>query len=172
MAIGLPAVEGVPGNATDVASGLREMMTAYLNGPSLKVVALDSRLPSQQTEEARQKGCSQLLVLSVRRKSGGGGWTKALGEAAGATAWAVPYGAGASAAARAATVGGLRAAASLASSTKSKDELRLEYRVQSTSGQVMFGPKTEKQKATVDGEDLLTPVASRAADAIVTRGKA
>ena len=52
---------------------------------------------------------------------------------------------------------------------KSKDELRLEYRLQSASGRIQFGPKTETQKAIADGEDLLTPVVMRAAEAIVTR---
>ena len=40
---------------------------------------------------------------------------------------------------------------------------------QAPGGQVQFGPRTESQTATVDGEDLLTRVAMRAAEAIVTR---
>jgi hypothetical protein len=166
-------VQGVSGNATEVATGVRALMTTFLEGPSLKVVALDSRLPSQQAEEAAHKDCGRLLVLSVTRHSGGGRFTRAVGEAAGSTAWMLPGGSGgaASAAVHAATVGGLRAASSLAASTKSKDDLQIEYRVVAASGQVQFGPNTEKQKAKADGEDLLTPVVTRIAEAIVTRGK-
>jgi hypothetical protein len=39
---------------------------------------------------------------------------------------------------------------------------------QSAGGHVQFGPKTESQTATVDGEDLLTPIVMRAAEALVT----
>jgi hypothetical protein len=47
--------------------------------------------------------------------------------------------------------------------------MHLEYRLQSTAGQVQFGPKTETQKASAEGEDVLTPVVMRAAEAIATR---
>jgi hypothetical protein len=173
LAIGLPAVQGIPGNATEFATGVRELLTTFLGSPSLKVLALDSRLPSQQAQEAKEKGCGQLLVVSVTRHSGGSRFTHALGEAAGSTAWMVPGGGGgaASIAAHAATAGGLRAASSLAASTKSRDELQIEYRVVAASGAVQYGPRTEKQKAAADGEDLLTPAVTRVADAIVTQGK-
>ena len=49
------------------------------------------------------------------------------------------------------------------------DEMKLEFRLQTAAGQTQFGPKTESQKASVDGEDLLTPIVMRAAEAIVTR---
>ena len=50
--------------------------------------------------------------------------------------------------------------------------MRFEYRLQSISGQIQFGPKTETQTAKIDGEDLLTPVVARAAEAIVSRKSA
>lgn len=170
IAVAMPAVQGVPGSASDAASGLRELMISYLSGASRKVVPLDARLPSQAAEEARAKGCEPLLVLSLTRKSGGGRLTRALGSAAGSSSWYLPGGGtAASAAARAAAAGGLQAASSLAASTKAKDEIRLEYKLQTADGQTQFGPKTESQTASVDGEDLLTPVVMRAAESIVTR---
>lgn len=170
IAIAMPAVQGVPGSATDAASGLRELMVSYLTGPSIKVVSIEARLPSQAVEEAQQKGCEPLLFLSLTRKAGGKGFVKALGQAAGSSAWYLPGGGSvASATARAAAAAGLQTASSLASSTRAKDEVQLEYRLQSADGHVEFGPKTEHQKATTDGEDLLTPVVTRAAEAIVTR---
>jgi len=170
IAIVMPVVRGVPGNINDAASGLRELMVSYLSGPSTKVVSLEARLPSQAIGEAEQKGCEPLLFISLTRKEGGKGLAKALGQAAGTTAWYLPGGGSvASATARAAAAAGLQTASSLASSTKAKDEVQLEYRLQSAGGQVEFGPKTEHQKATADGEDLLTPVVMRAAEAIVTR---
>jgi hypothetical protein len=47
--------------------------------------------------------------------------------------------------------------------------MRLEYRLQSTAGSNEFGPRTEKQSAAADGEDLLTPIVTRAAESIVSR---
>lgn len=171
IAIVMPVVQGMPGNAGDVAAGVRDLIANYLSGPSTKVVTLDARLPSQAVEEARQKGCEPLLYATVARKSGGSRLTKAFGQAAGSSSWYLPGGGSvASAAARAAAAGGLQAASSLATSTKAKDEVRLEYRLQSAAGQVQFGPRNESQTATADGEDVLTPVVMRAAEAIVTRG--
>jgi len=169
IAIVMPTVEGMPGNAADLAVGVRDLIVSYLNGPSTKVVPLEARLASQAIEEARQKGCEPLLFASVTRKPGGSKLTNALGQAAGNTSWYLPGGgSAASATAHAAATGALQAISSLAGSTRAKDEVRLEYRLQSAAGQVQFGPKTETQKASADGEDLLTPVVRRAAEAIVT----
>jgi hypothetical protein len=55
----------------------------------------------------------------------------------------------------------------MAQSTKAKDELSLEYRLQSPDGKVQLGPETEKRTAKTDGEDLLTPAVLRAAETIV-----
>lgn len=170
IAVAMPAVQGVPGNAADAASGLRDLIISYLTGPSQKIVSLEAKLQSQAIEEAHVKGCEPILFISLTRKTGGGRLTKALGQAAGSSAWYLPGGGTvASATARAAAAGGLQVASSMASSTKAKDEVRLEYRLQTASGRTEFGPKTESQTAAVDGEDLLTPVVMRAAETIVMR---
>jgi len=170
IAIALPTVQGIPGNGPEVAGGIRDLVAGYLSGPAVKVVSLEAKLPSQAVEEAKQKACETMLYLTLTKKAGGGRLTKALGQAAGTSAWYLPGGGtAASATARAAASVGLQTASSLAASTKAKDEVRLEYRLQSPGGEVQFGPRTESQTATVDGEDLLTPVAMRAAETIVTR---
>jgi len=170
IAIVSPIVQGVPGNAGDAANGVRDLIASYLSGPSAKAVLLDAKLPSQARAEANQKGCEPLLFATVTRKTGSHGLLKALGQGAAASPWNLPGGgSAASAAASAGAAAGLQAASSLAASTKAKDEVRFEYRLESADGQVQFGPKTESQAAKTDGEDLLTPVVSRAAEAIVTR---
>jgi hypothetical protein len=174
IAIASPTVQGAPGNAAETANGVRELIASYLSGPSSKVVALDAKLPSQAREEANQKGCEPLLFVTVTRKTASGhGILKALGHGAAASSWRLPG--GSTAASTTASVGaavGLQAASSMAASTKSKDEVRLEYRLESANGQIQFGPTTETQTAKTDGEDLLTPVVARAAEAIVTRKRA
>ena len=172
VALVLPIVQGVPGSASEAAAGLRDLFASYLTGPSLKVLQLEARLQSQAAAEAQQKGCEPILFVSLIRKSGSSRLTKALGQAAGTSSWYLPGGGSiASATARVAASAGLQTASSLAASTKAKDEVRLEYRLQSAAGRIQFGPATERQTATVDGEDLLTPVVARAAEVLVDRAR-
>jgi hypothetical protein len=166
-----PSVSGVPGNAADSGKGLADLMASYLQGPSIKGIVLEAKLPSQAAEEARQKGCEPLLFLSLTRKPGGShSFMHALGHGASVSSWSLPLGGSTgSAVARTGAVAGLQTAGSLAEATKNKDELRLEYRLQMSDGQVQFGPQTEHRTAKADGEDLLTPVVMSAAEAIVSR---
>src|ERR1041385_6298664 len=124
IAIALPTVEGISGNALEAANGVRDLMTSYLTGPSLKVVALEAKLASTAVEEAKEKGCEPLLFVTVRHKTGSHGFMKALGQAASTSSWSRPGGGSvASATARAGAAGGLQVAASMAQSTKAKDEI-------------------------------------------------
>ena len=170
IAIVAPVLEGVPGNALDAGAGVRDVIVSYLTGPSVKVVLLEAKLLSQAREEAKQKQCEPVLFTKLTRKTGGGKALKALGQVANTTSWQLPGGGtAATAAVRAGAAGGLQAVSAMAQSTKAKDEVTLEYRLESANGQVQFGPRTEHQTAKVDGEDLLTPVSARAAEAIVTQ---
>jgi len=53
----------------------------------------------------------------------------------------------------------------MSSTVRAHDELTLTYRLEGAGGDVL-AEKTEKQKADSDGEDLMTPVAQRAAEAV------
>ena len=52
-----------------------------------------------------------------------------------------------------------------ASGSQQSDELTISYRLESAEGKQLL-KKAEKQKAKSAGEDLLTPVVQRAAEAI------
>lgn len=166
LAVVLPSVAGAEGSASTVATAVRDLFVSYLNGPALRTVAIDARLPAQAVLEARQKGCPHVLLTSVvLKRSGGNRLGGVLGRAAGTAAWhAVPYGAGAgAAAARGAAVAGAQAASDLAADTRRKDEVRLEYRLGTTESVVAARPVSLKAKARADHEDLLTPLVERAA---------
>lgn len=166
VAVVLPSVQGAEGSADAVASAVRDLFVSYLNGPALRTVAIEARLPAQAVIEARQKGCPQVLLTSVvLKRSGGSRLGGVLGQAAGTAAWhAVPYGLGAGAAvARGAAVAGAQAASSLAADTRRKDEVRLEYRLGTTESVASARPVSLKAKAKADREDLLTPLVERAA---------
>jgi hypothetical protein len=169
IAIVLPSVQGVDGSATDFGTSLRELFMSYLTGPSLQAIALDARLSSQAVEEARQKGCAHVLMTTVvRKRDDGRGMGSVLGQAAGAAAWhAVPYGGSAgAAAARGAAIAGAHAISTMATTTRAKDEVRLDYRLGPPDSVARATPKSDKMKAKSNGEDLLTPLVERASEAI------
>jgi uncharacterized protein YcfJ len=164
----LPSVRGADGDATATATSLRELLTSYLAGPKLRVVQIDARLAVQAIEEAREKDCGQVLVLTLTRKRNeGSGVGKALGRAASGAAWYVPYGgSGATAAVRGAAIAGAYAVSELAGSTRAKDEMTIEYGL-ARPGSAGTSPKRESLKAKADREDLVTPLAERVAEAVV-----
>jgi hypothetical protein len=62
------------------------------------------------------------------------------------------------------------AASDYAASSRVKDELTLKYRLESAAGKVLI-EKSDKRKATLDGEDLLMPLVQPAAEAVVQAAK-
>ena len=170
VAIVLPSAAGVEGDALAFSNSLRDLFASYLTGPSVRAISLEARLASQAVEEARTKECGHVLVTKITKKrDGGSGWGKALGQAAGSAAYyGVPYAGGgaAAAAARGAIVAGAHAVSSMASTTRAKDELTLEFRLGTVDTVLRASPKTEKAKAKSDGEDLLTPLVEKASESI------
>ena len=61
------------GNNADVAEPVRQALLAYLKGPAIDVVALESRIPLQINAEARDKGCAYVLYTDVTQAHKGGG---------------------------------------------------------------------------------------------------
>ena len=164
-------VEAAP-NGVDPVAAVSAAFSTFLNGPTLAVQPLGSRLQSQARQEAKLGGCGFLLLTTVKheRKTGGSG---ILGKMAGGAvqqgAWAVTGSVGGSMAGRVAA-GAVAGAASstindYAMSSRQKDELTLTYRLEDGNGKVL-AEDTEKRKAKADGEDLLTPIAQKAAEAI------
>ena len=165
IALMLPSVQGSEGSATDIGNGVRDLFGSFLNGPAIKTIALEARLESQALEEAKQKGCPRVLVTTLTVKHGGGGlMSKAIGQGLGTAAWhaPIPVSSIAAAAARSAVMGGAQAVTTLASSTRARDEMQLEYRLAPDQA-----TKTEKAKAKSDREDLLTPLAERISKAVL-----
>ena len=165
------SVEAAP-NGVDPVAAVSAAFSTFLNGPTLAVQPLSSRLQSQARQEAKLGGCEFLLLTTVKheRKTGGGG---ILGKMAGGAvqqgAWAVSGSVGGSMVGRVAA-GAVAGAASssisdYAMASRQKDDLTLTYRLEDAGGKVLVG-KSEKRKAKADGEDLLTPIAQQASEAI------
>jgi hypothetical protein len=170
IGLALPSVQGANGDASQLGTAVRDLFATYLTGPSLRPAILDARLPAMAAEEARDKACGHLLIVRVTHKRGGGGTLgRAVGEAAQTAAWHTPVGSPTAAMARGAAVAGGQAIVSLSQSTRAKDELRLEYTLSSPATGMVAGSTTFIGKAKIDGEDVLTPIVERAAQAIATR---
>jgi hypothetical protein len=166
VAIVLPSVEGVD-DSTTVATSVRSLFQSYLTGPSLRSIVLDAKLPSQAYQEAIRKQCTKVLTVSMTRKAGGNGRSKVAtaAQAAGTAAGYIPGG-GIGEIAVAGAAAGAQAIGSLASSTRARDEMRIEYQVTSVDGAQILAPKTDSRKAQSNGEDIVTPLVERAANAI------
>jgi hypothetical protein len=166
VAIVLPSVEGVD-DSTSVATSVRTLLQSYLTGPSLRSIALDSKLPSQANQEAIEKQCTKVLTVSLARKAGGNGKSKVAtaAQAAGAAAGYIPAG-GLGEIAVAGAAASAQAIGSVASSTRAKDEMRIVYRVTTVDGAEIMAPRTDSRKAQSNGEDIVTPLVERAANAV------
>jgi len=164
----LPSVTGAEGSATAMATSVRDLFVSYLTGPTLRSVPLEARLATQAVEEAKQKNCEHVLVvtMTLKRHSGGHNVIGAVGNAAGTAAWYIPGGGGtAGAVVRGTSASTAAAVSSLASSTRAKDELQIQYTLSTVDGKTLL-TRSDKAKAASDREDLITPLVERAATAI------
>jgi hypothetical protein len=167
IAVLMPTIEGVTQDASALATSVRALFVSYLSGPSLKAQPIDARLTSQIAEELKQKSCKTVLRASFTDKHSSGGHSK-FGAITGAAGNALGYvpAAGAAEVAVGAASAGAEVVSSMAGDTKAKDEMTIQYRVTTADGAAVFGPKTDSQKAKADGEDLVTPLVTRAAEAV------
>ena len=170
VALTIPSVQGVDGNSTGFATAVRDLFASYLKGPTIRTVALESRLSSQAILEAKTQECGHVLLVSVeRKKAGGSSMGRILGQATGSAVSRTPVLGGVSGAvASSATWAGGEAIYRFASEIKAKDELELSYRVGTPDTVERAKTVTSKAKAKSDGEDLLTPLVEKAANGIVS----
>ena len=167
VALLLPSVEGAD-DSTAVATSVRAIFESYLTGPTLQSVLLDAKLASQAGQEARQKDCPRILTVTVIRKAGsnGPGAAATIARAAGTTAAYIPLPSVGGAVASGAARGGAAAVEDLAYRTHAKDEITMTYKIVTADGATVMPLKSESAKAKSNGEDLLTPLIAKAADAV------
>ena len=167
----MPKVQMSSGDAAQAAEALRGNFASYLKGPGVEVIPLSARLASAATEEARQTECDYVLYLSMSVKKGGGGslFGRAIGNIAGSAAGQIPVGGSATTAtARSAAISGVYTTAVIVSSIKAKDEVTLEYKLDSVEMSKTVLVNSAKTKAKSNGEDILTPLIETSAQKIVS----
>ena len=166
----LPKVQINSGDSVQAAEALRNELAGYLKGPSVEVIPISARLGAAATEEANQNGCDYVLYSSMTVKKGGGGsmFGRAIGNIAGSAAGHIPGGGSATTgAARSAAIGSVYTTAAIVSSIKAKDEVSLEYKLESIDRTRQGTANTAKAKASRDGEDVVTGLVEKAASDVV-----
>ena len=164
------AVEGT--NASAAGDAVRASFTSFLTGPSLTSQSLEAPLASQAREEAKLASCPFILLTNVKlvsRRSGGGLLGKVAAGAVRQGAMEVGVGGGSTTAriAGSAASGAIQQATQdFATTTRSKDEVTLGFRLEAADGTVLV-EKKEKRTASSDGEDLITPLVQSASEQIV-----
>lgn len=163
-----PPVAQIPANSVgDAGAAVTETLTSFLSGPSLTVMPLTARLASQAREEAQQHKCQYVLFTTVKYKR------KTTGLFSRIAAGAVQNGALQAAAVSTTSGGRVLAGATaggaanmaVAGQVMSRDELALDYRLEDGAGKTLVA-KSDKKRASSDGEDLITPLIAGASETI------
>lgn len=180
-----PTIEATPSSVADAAEAIRSTYGALLTSPKIVVKSLSSRVPSAARDEAREAGCGLVLLTSFKhlRTSGSRGWLKkaVLGGAmqAGATTAGSEVGSSVAgkvggatgrvlgSAANGATSAVTRTAAATlyAPAISIRDEVTLHTMLEASDG-ARIVDRTDKRRATADGEDLVTILAQQAAEEV------
>ncbi len=164
--------EGV--DNAQMSAGIREAVAGYFQGTEVEIVPLEARIPQALAAEAKEKGVAYILNIAVSQKKGGGGFgmfkmiapiassvvpmAGVSGNVAGQVAGSVAQTA-------------INAAANMASTTKAKDTITLEYSLVATEGNAVKNSNSMKAKAKSDGEDVLSPMFEKMAEAVLAAVK-
>jgi hypothetical protein len=155
-------------NAQELAAAVQNLLAEYLRVPGLEIVPLEAKLPSAIAAEARDKGVDFVLNVTVSHKKGGG--FGLFGSIAPMLGSVVPL-AGVSGSIAGQVAGqvartAIMTAASASANVKPKDEISVEYKVIPMGGATPAAV-TLKSKASQGGEDIITPLVEKMAQAIV-----
>jgi len=166
LRIGVPYVKSGPVgegiSSTDLAAAVRNTLMQKLNGQTIEVIALLSKVPSAISAEAESKECDFVANLTISHKKGGGfGMFKALAPvlggvlpAAGSTVGTGGYIAGS-------VMQSTLTSSSVSSQMKNKDELTLDLKLdRGESASVL--EKALKAKSRSNGEDIIANVVDQA----------
>ena len=161
-------------SAADLAAAVRNTLAEYLKSPSVELVQLEAKLPSQVDAEARQKECDFVVYANVSHKKGGGGgfgmFSKVVAPAVGQVGIGHTGSTAGNVAGQVAT-SAIVSAGTMSANVKKKDELTLDVKVQAPGSATPAASREFKSKAASAGEDIITPVVEQAAQMILDSAK-
>lgn len=163
-------------SAADLAAAVQNTLADYLKSPSVELVQLEAKLPSQVDAEARQKECDFVVYANVSHKKGGGFggfggmFSKVMAPAVGQVGIGHTGSVAGNVAGQVATTA-IVSAGTMSASVKQKDELTLDVKVQALGNASPTTVRQFKSKAKSAGEDIITPVVEQAAQMILDSAK-
>jgi len=168
----------------DYSTPIRNAEVALMSGPAIEIAPLDSHLAMQLQAEAQQKQCDFILFSGVTVKhSSGGGFGKFMKMGSMAASMtpmgSMAHGMGGAVAAQAAGMAASQMAqqaqqqamsqlAGFNGQIKSKDDVTVQYSLVATGQAAPLVQNTLQGKAKSDGEDVLTPLLTQAANNVLT----
>ena len=164
--------EGVDNN--QMALGIREAVAGYFQGTEVEIVALEARIPQALASEAKEKGCVYILNVAVSQKKGGGGFGMFKSIAPVLSSVVPMAGVGGTVAGQIAgsvAQTAISSIANMSSNTKAKDTITLEYKLTAVEGGTVKNSNSMKAKAKSDGEDVLSPMFEKMAEAVLVAVK-
>jgi hypothetical protein len=173
--LGLAAVKtgsvGEGLSAADLAAAVQNTLADYLKSPSVELVQIEAKLPSQVDAEARQKECDFVIYANVSHRKGGGGggfgmFSKVVAPAVGQVGIGHTGSVAGNIAGQVATTA-IVSAGSMSASVKQKDELTLDVSLQKPGSSNPSASRQFKSKAKSAGDDIITPVVEQAAQMIL-----
>lgn len=159
-----PRVQMGGADTAQAAESVRNILASYLQGPTIEVALLGSRLPSQYQIEAKQADCDFILATKLTHRRGSD--SKVGQQALGALSNYAPYIPGADYAKTAIVTTVLQSAQDFAANVRARDDMELSVKLEAPGAKKAVLDKATKKKARSDGEDLLTPLVEGAADAV------
>lgn len=164
--------EGVDNN--QMALGIREAVAGYFQGTEVEIVPLEARIPQALATEAKEKGVAYILNVAVAQKKGGGGFGMFKTIAPVLSSVVPMAGVGNTVAGQVAgsvAQSAINGAVQMSSNTKAKDTITLEYSLVSAEGGAVKNSNSFKAKAKSDGEDVLSPMMEKMAEAVLASVK-
>jgi len=152
--------EGV--STADLSRAVEHSLGEYVKGTKVEIIPMEAKLAAAQVQEAKDMGCDYVLAATVAHKKGGGGFG-GFGKMFSTVAPMAGYGSVAGQVAASAVV----TAVSLSGNMKSKDELTMDLKLQSTVDNSVAMAKQLKAKAKADGEDIISQIIEQAAQALI-----
>ena len=160
--------EGIAAN--DLSAAVQNTLGQYLKGTKVEIIPLEAKLAAAQAGEAKEKECDYVLQITAAHKKGGGGgfgFGKMLGQVVSNSGMLGATGSVAGNIAGQVASQAIISATSLSGNVKSKDELTLDLKLQSTVDSSSPLAKQFKAKAKSDGDDIISAIIEQAAQAIL-----
>ena len=166
----------------DYSTPIRNAEVTLMSGPAIEIAPLDAHIAMQLQAEAQQKQCDYIMYSSILVKhpqaSGFGKFAKLGGMAASMSPMGMmAHGVGGALAAQAAGAAASQMAQQQAMNQlsgfngqiKSKDDVTIQYQLVAAGQTAPVLQNTLQGKAKSDGEDVLTPLLTQTANAVLTQ---